>query len=207
MALTVDAEAGAFLGERLGETVDARLRGRIVHLAVLPGLAVDAADIHHPAKLGHPHALEGQLAQVEATAEVGVDHGVPHVPRHARHGAVAGDAGVVDQDLDRAVLVVDLLHGRLAGGEVAGVELHRGDAGHIGEALRRGLVAGIACDHLAPRRLEGDADGLADPARSTRHQRYTCHAILPGPRSSPSLHGRGVGSMRRQPERITVRRT
>ena len=41
---------GAFLRQRLGEAVDARLRGGVVDLAVLAGLAVDRADIDDAAE-------------------------------------------------------------------------------------------------------------------------------------------------------------
>src|SRR5476651_2134927 len=45
-----DALGGTFLGQRLGETVDAGLCGGIVHLAVLPALAVDRADVDDAAE-------------------------------------------------------------------------------------------------------------------------------------------------------------
>jgi hypothetical protein len=67
-------------------------------------------------------------ATVEAGAEVGVDDLVPLLGGHAVHGAVAGDAGVVDQHLDRSQVLLDLGD---AGGdrvEVADVELVGGDA-------------------------------------------------------------------------------
>src|SRR3712207_8901434 len=50
------------------------------------------------------------LFRSEAAAEVGVYHRIPRVAGQLLHDGVAGDAGVVDQDLDRADLGLDLLH-------------------------------------------------------------------------------------------------
>ncbi len=55
------------------------------------------------------------------------------------HGGVAGDAGIVDQDLDRAEILLNLGDDRLAGRKVADVELVDRDAG-LGLELLRGLV-------------------------------------------------------------------
>ena len=69
-----DAELRAFLRQRLGEAVDARFGGGVVDLAVLPGLAVDRADVDDPAPAALAHAGERRLGHVEAAAEIGVDH-------------------------------------------------------------------------------------------------------------------------------------
>src|SRR6266542_5638627 len=55
-----DAEAGSLLRQRLGEAVDAGLGGGIVDLAILAGLASDAADIDDAAEPRCPHAVESQ---------------------------------------------------------------------------------------------------------------------------------------------------
>ncbi len=53
-----DALGGTFLRQRLGEAVDAGLGGGVVHLAVLPGLAVDRADIDDAAEIALAHAVD-----------------------------------------------------------------------------------------------------------------------------------------------------
>src|SRR3546814_2509935 len=80
----VDRDPGPrpFLGQRLGEAVDAGLGGGIVDLAVLSGLAVDRADVDDPAELARPHALDRAAANVEAGAEVGVDYRLPRSEEH-----------------------------------------------------------------------------------------------------------------------------
>ena len=57
--------------------------------------------------------------------------------------AVAGDAGIVDEDVDGAELGLDRLDARLAGGGVGDVELVDRDAGLGLELLRRLVVAAI----------------------------------------------------------------
>src|SRR5205085_9105696 len=115
---SVDRHAGtrAFLRQRLGEAVDARLGGGIIDLPVLPGLAVDRADVDDPAVAAAGHALEHRFGHVEAAAEVDVDDLLPLHAVHPLHGRIAGDSGIVDQHIDRPDLGLDLrdaFHARL----------------------------------------------------------------------------------------------
>ena len=174
-----DAEARAFLGQRLGEAVDARLGRGVVDLAILAGLAVDAADIDDAAELGGAHAVEGQLAQVVAGAEVGIDHRIPHVASHACQRTVAGDAGIVHQDFDRPDIRDDLLERLLAGLEAADVELGHPDPGLLVECGCRFFVAGIVGDNNPALLLQRSADGRADSSCSARYQCDPCHRFLP----------------------------
>jgi hypothetical protein len=48
-------------------------------------------------------------------AEIGVDHRIPLVERHLVERAILGDAGIVDEHLDRPELGLDLLDTRGAG--------------------------------------------------------------------------------------------
>src|ERR1051326_8423565 len=61
-----DALGRTLLSQRLGETVDARFRGSVVDLAVLPRLAVDRADVDDPAEAALAHAVDREAAHVEA---------------------------------------------------------------------------------------------------------------------------------------------
>src|SRR5665213_18129 len=171
-----DALAGAFLRQRLGEAVDAGFGGGVVDLAVLPGLAVDRADIDDPPEAAAAHAVDHQPAHVEARGQIGRDHLAPLLGRHAVQHVVAGDAGVVDQDLDRAESGLDLLHAGRAGREVGNVEFERGDAGLRGERLGRVVIAGVIRRHLVAGAGQRLGDGAADAARPARHDRHPCHA-------------------------------
>ena len=72
-----DTFGSTFLGQGFGETVDPGFGGRIVDLAVLPGLSVDRTDIDHAPEIARQHAFPHRFAHVEATAEIGVEHMVP----------------------------------------------------------------------------------------------------------------------------------
>lgn len=61
-----DALCSAFLRQGLRKAMNAGLGSRIVDLAVLACLAVDRSDIHDPAELSFPHAVDNRAAHVEA---------------------------------------------------------------------------------------------------------------------------------------------
>ena len=68
--------------------------------------------------------------------------------------AVAGDAGVVDQDVDGADLGLDGLDAGLAGGVIADVELEDGDAGLGLEGVGGLVVAAVIGSDLVALGLE-----------------------------------------------------
>src|SRR3954471_21128574 len=70
------ARARAFLRQRLRESVYARFGSGVIHLSVLPGLAVDRADVDDAPVAAAADALEDGLGHVEAAAEIGVDDGL-----------------------------------------------------------------------------------------------------------------------------------
>ena len=61
-----DADAGAFLGQRLGEAVDAGFGGSVIDLAVLARLTVDRTDIDNATEFAFAHAMDNRVAHVEA---------------------------------------------------------------------------------------------------------------------------------------------
>src|SRR3546814_8813405 len=76
-------------------------------------------------------------------SEVGRDHRPPVFRRHAVQGAVARDAGVVHQDVDRAELSLHLGDACLAGGEIADIPFVDGNAVLVLELPRRVIVAAV----------------------------------------------------------------
>ena len=159
--------------------MDARLGGGIIHLAVLTGLAIDAADIDDAPESAFPHAGKRELAEIEAGTKVGIDHRFPHVARHALQCAITGDAGIVHQNLDRPHLGRYLLDRPLAFLEVADIEANYADAVFLVKCGRGRLVAGIIGDHDAALVLQSGADGGTYASCSARHQCDPCHRFLP----------------------------
>ena len=138
--------------QRLGEADVAGLGRGIIDLAELALLAVDRGDVDDAAELAGAHAFDHLAGHVEQRAEIGVDDRVPLLERHLVKGAVAGDAGIVDQHVDRAEIGLDLLDARGAGVERTDVPFVDGNAGLGLEFLRGGVVAGIVRRDLVARR-------------------------------------------------------
>src|SRR5262249_36262963 len=102
------------------------------------------------------------------------------VARHALQRAVAGDACVVYQHLDRPHLFRDALHCALAFLELADVKLLNAQAGLFTECSGGLLIASEVGNHGAALLFQRHADGGADLARSACRQCHTCHRFLPG---------------------------
>src|SRR5690606_4065251 len=157
------------------EAVHAGLGGGVVGLPVLALLAVDRAGLHDAAPLALAHAFDHRAGDVVAGVEVGGDDVGPLLGSHLVEGGVAGDAGVVDQDLDGAECLFDPAHhgfgliGRrhvaLDQGEVEAFRLHRLLPG------ARLLLAAVIGRDPVPGLGQALADGSADAAGSPGNQR------------------------------------
>ena len=80
---------------------------------------------------------------LKSEVEIGADDGGPLVLGHLVEEAVAGDAGIVDQDVDRPVLGLDLGDAGGAGVVIADVPFVDRDAGLRLELGGRLVIAGI----------------------------------------------------------------
>src|ERR1700683_3267578 len=92
---------------------------------------------------------------------------------------IAGDAGVVDQHIDRSEIGLDLFDACRAGLKRRHVPLVGGDAGRALEFLRGLIVAAVIGGDLITGCLQCFADGFADTACSASHQRDAGHDVLP----------------------------
>ena len=123
------------------------------------------------------------LHRVESPLQIGVEHRRPVLLLHPHQQAVAGHAGIVDEDVDGAEVGNDLfakfLH-RLVIGHVD--RIGPGAAGKGQVDLARGLAAArfIAADHRDLRPLGGKCHGdrSADPAATPGdHDCLSCKAL------------------------------
>ena len=175
-----DAEARAFLGECLGEAVDPALGGGVVYLAILSGLSIDGTDVDDPAPAALFHAGKGGLRHVEAAAQIGAHHGVPIVIAHLQERAVARDPGVVDDDVDGAVLFRYFFAGFLHGVEIADIEFYRGNARFFGELTGRLVIAGvIGNDRTITFVTQSFANSPTDSARTAGYDCNSSHSDSP----------------------------
>ena len=126
------------------------------------------------------HDLDGFLRADEDAGEVGVDHLLPGLQRQLfhRHRGRA-DAGVVEQQVEPAEVLLDPREQRLDRFRIADVGRHRqglGVAGFLGGLLE--LVGAAAGQHhriaVAGQRKR---HRLADARSGPRHHRHLCSAI------------------------------
>ena len=109
---------------------------------------------------------------VEERIEIGADHLLPLLMRHLLQHGVARDAGIVDEDLDRSDLVLDIDDALLAGEVIADVPFERRDLGFIAERLGGVVIAAVVGGDVVACALERPADRGADAARSSRNESY-----------------------------------
>ena len=112
-------EVGDLLGRRLGHADDAGLGRRVVGLADHADLPGDRRHVDDRAALVLPHDRRGLAQPVPGALQVHGDHLVELLLGHLAHRRVAGDAGVVDHDVQPAEPVdgrtderVDIVAGR-----------------------------------------------------------------------------------------------
>src|SRR5918998_591787 len=138
-----DAVAAELDGEGLGETLEARLGGRVVGLAAVAQSA-GRGDVHYPAVSLLDHVLLRGPAAQEGPREMDVEHRPPLLVGHLVEEVVPRYARVVDEDVEPAVALDGSLHRvlylRAAGHVHAGREgvhaaVHEGSDG-LGGAVR-----------------------------------------------------------------------
>ena len=83
---------------------------------------------------------------IEGGFQIDGDHGVPLLLGHAEHESVFSDAGVVDEHVDAAEVVFDLLHSLFRGGEIGCIRCVALAAHAQGGNLLLGLLA-VLVDH------------------------------------------------------------
>src|SRR6185436_8766109 len=157
----------------------AGLGGGVIDLAVLAGLAVDRTDVDDPPVTASRHPVPHRLGHVEHAAEVDVDHLAPLAAIHPLHRRIAGDARIVDEDVDGPELALHLAHALDARVEVGYVPLEALDPGALGELARPFLIAGIIGRDLHAHVAQRHADCFADAARTARHDRHSSHQNPP----------------------------
>ena len=123
------------------------------------------------------------LGHIEHGIEVGLDHHVPIFAAHFEEHAVAGDAGVVHQHIDHAMLGLGFGEGRHGGIPVAHIA-HRGVKGVAQSGLLPqplGVVTGRTAtgDHFEAFFVQALANGGTDTTHAAGHVRnFLTHRCL-----------------------------
>ena len=159
--------------------MDTRLGGGIVDLANLSALAVDRTDIDDAAPFAFAHAGKYSLGHVETACQVDADHLVPLLKRHLHHRRIAGDARVVDHDIDRAEFSLDSRACIKAGLVVAHIPFAHGNSGAIRKFLGRCIIATIVGDDQPTLFLQLQTDCFTDAACTAGYYCYARHSPTP----------------------------
>jgi hypothetical protein len=145
-------------------------------LAVLTALAIDGADVDDAAELALAHIAPHSVHHVKTRAQVAVDDSVPIGAAHFHDGGVAGNACIVNQNVDWPEVSFDLGDARLARIIVGNVELVGGDASLFSELGGGGIVACIAGSYINAGLLQCFTNGTADAAGASGNDGDVLHA-------------------------------
>ena len=133
-----DGAAGEFAGEGFCEADESGFGGGVVRLAGLAGFADDGGDVDDAAPAVFDHLGHDGLSHEEGSGEIGREDVVPVFALHAHGEDVAGDSGVVDEDVD-------------------GTEVGEGGFGAVADGLFAGDVEGEGVCASS-----GGVDGVGD---------------------------------------------
>ena len=122
------------------------------------------------------HRPGGGAGEQERAPQVDVDHRVPLLVLHADDHVVAGDAGVVDQHVQLAPQLDDLIDhfaDAVAVGHVAGDRFGRAAGGaNGGHGVGQAFGVDVDAGHLGPGRGQRLGDAAPQAARGPGHQRH-----------------------------------
>src|SRR5208283_4767507 len=141
----------------------------------LSNLSKDAGDVDDAAPALLQHGADHRLDEQERASQVGVEDFVPVGALHAHDQLIAGDAGIVDQDVDLAELREGGLHFGLDLLFVADVHLERGSFPALtldlaGELLQLFMIARAQRD-LGPGFGQHQRTRTTYPLRRPSYQR------------------------------------
>ena len=151
----------------------------VVGLPELASLTIDRGDVDDASPALGQHALDDLLGRVEQAGEIGINHRPPVLRGHLAEGAVAGDASIVDQYIDRADSLVHHVEGLAGAVPVGDVAVDAVEVEARLELLGNpgGLAAGVgitAHHHGESIPIQALADRRTDTAHTTGDQCYTC---------------------------------
>ena len=118
------------------------------------------------------HATQRGTDEAKAGGEVDVEHRLPILVAHAHRETVAGDAGIVDEDVElaeRGLALADEALGFVGSGKIGGEDVAAfAELGGQRRARRLRVPASIT---VAPWRVQRAGDRAADAARRTGDER------------------------------------
>src|SRR6266851_62852 len=171
-AIDRDAAGRGLGGELLCHADQPGFRRCVIRLAGIAGDPDHRGDRDHPAMAAPDHAAQCSARQAKGGGQIDLDDRIPILVAQAQRERVAGDPGIVDQDVDMAHRRLGLAEeavGRFRIGEIGG-ERVRAFAEFGGKRGKRGAASPGKRDRGALA-MERPADRAADPPGGAGHQR------------------------------------
>src|SRR5258708_5493260 len=163
-----DVARSDFDGDGFGEADEAGFGGDVVGLPGVAAFGDDGRDVDDPAGAGFHHRRQHLLDADVCAGKIGSDDRVPIVRLHAHGQAVAGDGGVVDEDIDLAEFFED---GFEAGFDLVDV----GDVHFYGEGFA--ALGNNFLDEFGKFFLVASGDGNFGPGFGERVRRVAADAL------------------------------
>jgi hypothetical protein len=142
-------------------------------------LTVDRANVDDAAPTARAHAFDHLARHVETRIHIDADHFRPLLMAHLVEEAVAGDAGIVHEHVDRPEFGFDSLSSFHAIVEIADIALHDHDVEFLGGCVGGLLIAGITGRDLHAIRLQPRSDRFADASGAASYKCHARHECLP----------------------------
>ncbi len=181
------------LTQRLGEPAHGELRGVVGALRRHREQSEDARDVDDVTVAGLDEMRQERLGAVDDAPEVDVHDPVEVLERHLLDGAGEGDAGVVEDEIDRAEVGDDLIGVRqdqlaLRDIEVIGLDL---GTGLLDQRLRLGETVRVHITDREPCSAAGELDGqrAADAGSGAGHDGDLVGEVGHGGLSVPDTGG------------------
>ncbi len=163
------AHQAQLASDRLGETDDGVLGGRVRRSAGRAELAGLGGDVDDVAAVARDHPAERELHAEDHAVEVDVDHANRREVVLVDEAPDLHDAGVVDQHVERAELLLGGCEECVERVSVGHVERQRDRArSELGGGLTGGVVVDVADRDLHPLAQQRLGGGPSDPARGAR---------------------------------------
>ncbi len=187
-----DVARAQFPRQRARHTRNARLGSRVVGLTRVAAGTYHRGDIDDATVALLHHRSHHATAQAKHCFQISIKHGVPLVVFHAQGQVVARDAGVVDQNMQAAVLFDNGVNERLRGQRIVDVQPHARAARKRCQRLRNVGCTGVAgrrASHFQPTLGQRQRNRRANTARGPGDQGdlpgkfNLTHAPLPKVRS------------------------
>ena len=203
MQLTVMPRLAASAASDFVMPISAGLRRGIIRLAGIAGDPDNRADRDHPPVTAPDHPAQCGARQPEGGGQIDVDDRLPILVAQPQRDVVAGNPGIVDEDIDPAHRRLGLAQQAVGRRRVGEIGRHDTCARFASSSASAASAASRvpASATAGPLTMQGPRDRAADAARGAGHQsglsgQVEHHSRLTRASTSPGVPTEIAGSVR-----------